>query len=419
MQKKIWLTIVLAAIILAIVWLELAKPHQGPVITAQQAAQDAAGVGATGSFSNAAGSSASSSSASIGSATPPAGATASTPAKFLASRAAIVHQESTQYTAAAEITNPSGWINTQPFTLASLIGNKVALVDFWTYSCINCVRTIPYLNAWYAKYKDAGLVILGVHSPEFQFEHNLANVQAAVAELGIHYPVVLDNNLATWSAYQNLYWPHEYLINIDGFIVDDNIGEGNYNKTEAAIQQALKERDAALGISTSNIPTGFVAPSDTIAINFSAIQSPETYFGSARNGYLANGPAMTDGTYSLTAPDATIALKPNSLYLGGTWDFEDQYATNQTAGATITYPYNSKNVYFVAASGGAPITVKVLLDGQPVPASMAGADVSAQGTLTIQANRLYSIVQGTSYGAHTLELIVQNPGLQAYTFTFG
>jgi thiol-disulfide isomerase/thioredoxin len=399
-NQKIVLAIILVIVVGAIVWLEAIKPHNGPTITAQQqAALDAAssttGAATSGTTNFAA----------------PGGANALevTPAQFLASRASIVQQESTKYQAAPEITDPTGWINAQPFTLASQIGKKVVLVDFWTYSCINCLRTIPYLNAWYAKYKNAGLVIVGIHTPEFQFEHDINNVQAAVTKLGIQYPVVLDSNMGTWNAYQNLYWPNEYLINVDGFIVHNNVGEGNYNETESAIQAALTQRDEALGIPTSTVPTGFVTPSDTIAIDYAAIASPETYFGAERNSYLANGPQMTNGVYTLTAPTSSAEISGSSLYLGGKWDFEDQYAQNQNTGATITYEYNSKNVYMVAASADPtkPVTVQIILDGKP------------DGTVMIQANQLYNIVQGTSYGTHMLKLVVQDPGLQAYTFTFG
>jgi thiol-disulfide isomerase/thioredoxin len=398
-RKNIWLAVIVIIIIGAIVYLEAIKPHQGATVTAQQAAI--------------AGNTEASSTTDVASGTNSfaiPGVQPVTPAQFLASRASIVKQESTQYTAAPEITDPSGFINTAPFTLASLIGRKVVLVDFWTYSCINCLRTIPYVNAWYAKYKDAGLVIVGVHAPEFQFEHSQANVANAVKQLGIQYPVVLDNDMGTWDAYQNLYWPAEYLVNIDGFIVHTSIGEGNYNETESAIQAALMQRDEALGIPTSTVPTGFITPSDTIAITYNSVQSPETYFGAERNQYLANGPQLTNGVYTLTAPSSTATgatnIQANSLYLGGKWDFEDQYATNENAGATITYEYDAKNIYMVAAAAS-PVTLQIILDGKP------------DGTATVQANQLYNIVQGASYGMHTLQLIVQNPGLQAYTFTFG
>jgi thiol-disulfide isomerase/thioredoxin len=396
-KKNILLAILVVAIIGVIVWLEAMKPHQGPTVTAQQAAL----AGDVSSTIDTASNTSSSSPTGNNFAIP--GVKPVTPAQFLASRASIVKQESTQYTAAPEITNPSGFLNTQPFTLASLIGRKVVLVDFWTYSCINCIRTIPYLNAWYAKYKDAGLEIIGVHSPEFQFEDNETNVANAIKQLGIQYPVVLDDDMGTWDAYQNLYWPAEYLINVDGFIVHTNLGEGNYNETESAIQSALAQRDEALGIPTSTIPTGFVNPSNAIGIDYQAIQSPETYFGADRNQYLANGPSLTNGEYNLVAPTTTTS---NALYLGGAWNFEDQYATNQNAGATITYKYDAKNVYMVAAAA-LPITLKITLDGQPA------------GTVTVQVNQLYNIIQGANYGEHTLQITVENPGLQAYTFTFG
>jgi hypothetical protein len=174
------------------------------------------------------------------------------------------------------------------------------------------------------------------------------------------------------------------------------------------------QRDEALGIPTSTVPTGFITPSDTIAIDYNGVQSPETYFGADRNGYLADGPAMTNGTYALAAPTGTLsqinaAIQANSLYLGGQWDFEDQYATNLAAGATVTYEYDAKNVYMVAASNNPskPVSVEVIVDGKET------------GVITIQANQLYDVVQGSSYGTHTLQLIVQNPGLDAYTFTFG
>jgi len=341
--------------------------------------------------------------------------TGPTPAQFLASRAPIVQKEEAEYQAAPEITDPSGFVNTAPFKLSDFVGKKVVLLDFWTYSCINCIRTIPYLNAWYQKYKDQGLVIVGIHTPEFDFEHDINNVRAAVQKFGIQYPVVLDNNMGTWNAYGNLYWPHEYLINIDGFIVHDHIGEGDYDATEAAIQSALAERATALGTSTSAMPTGATVPTDTISINYNMVASPETYFGSARNQYLANGAQLTPGVQTLMIPAST---QPNSLYLGGTWDFEDQFATNQSSNADIVFEYDAKNVYMVA-SADQPVAVQVLRDGKSLGAA-AGADVSATSSMaTIQANRLYDLIQGSDYGYHTIEIIIKNPGLHAFTFTFG
>ena len=221
---------------------------------------------------------------------------------------------------AIEIANPTGFVNVAPgFKLSSLIGKKVILLDFWTYSCINCVRTIPYLDAWYQKYAPAGLEIVGIHTPEFDFEKNITNVQNAVAQYGIHYPVILDSNYGTWNAYNNLYWPHEYLIDMAGYIVHDQVGEGSYPETEAEIQKLLDQRAQIVGTSTAGIPTSTV---DIMPSNLNEINSPETYFGAERNSLLANGTALTNGNQMLTAPAAST-IQLNQLYLGGTWDFED------------------------------------------------------------------------------------------------
>lgn len=317
-----------------------------------------------------------------------------------------------QYPAAKELVTPDGYINTNnvPITIKSLIGKKVILVDFWTYSCINCQRTIPYLNAWYNKYKDAGLEIIGVHSPEFEFEKNLSNVQAAVTKFGIQYPVVLDSEMQTWNAYDNQYWPEEYLIDINGLVVERHIGEGGYADTEAKIQQLLNERRVALNATTS-VPVGATNITETISTN-----SPETYFGFARNEYVANGVQQRPGSQTLLRP-ATASIEDNQLYLAGHWNFQSEYAENQSADARIIYRYSAKNVYLVASSAnGTQITV--LRDGVPVGAGR-GADVDASGSVTIKQARLYSLIKEDSMGVHTLEIIIKNPGLDAYTLTFG
>jgi thiol-disulfide isomerase/thioredoxin len=322
--------------------------------------------------------------------------------KIISDRSSIRAKKATEYPRAKELVDPQGFINSAPFKLADIVGKKVVLIDFWTYSCINCVRTIPYLNAWYEKYKDLGLEIVGVHSPEFDFEKNYDNVLKAVQQLGIKYPVVLDSNHETWDAYQNLYWPREYLIDIDGFIVHDQIGEGSYSDTEQAIQQALRERDSALGLMIP-IPSSIVNPSDVITMDQSKVQSPETYFGSARNQYLSNGQQNVSGSQTLSLPDN---FQPNSLYLDGTWNFEDQYAENTSTSANIVFQYNAKNVYFVASSQtGVPI--KIFQDGKLI------------NTLTVKDNKLYTLVQNSDYGQHTLQIEVDGAGLQAFTFTFG
>ena len=323
-------------------------------------------------------------------------------------------EKARQFQEAPEITGASGYINTggQPITIAQFKGKKVILVDFWTYSCINCQRTLPYLKQWYEKYADWGLEIIGIHTPEFAFEHDYGNVARAVAGFGLKYPVVLDNNYATWNAFGNQYWPRKYLIDIDGYIVYDHAGEGNYDITETAIQRALAERALRLGLSFA---TGTeAAPAGAVAIDPSQVQSPETYFGAARNEYVGNGTRGTVGTQKLTLPSS---FAPNTLYLGGTWDFQSEYASNKTATAQIRFLYNAKNVYFVA-SASTPVKIKVAEDGRPLGANR-GADVNADGEATIQEDRLYKLIEGAAHGQHTIEIEIEGASLKAYTFTFG
>ncbi len=322
--------------------------------------------------------------------------------------------KSQEYPQEPEIADPSAFINTdgQPIKLSQFKGKKVVLVDFWTYSCINCQRTLPYIKAWYDKYSSQGLEIVSIHTPEFAFEKDQSNVQNAVTNFGIKYPVVMDNNYGTWNAFSNQAWPHKYLIDIDGYVVYDHAGEGNYDVTEAAIQKALTERASAIGL-TAPIAKGIVSPSGVVTVNNYALGSPETYFGSNRNDYLSNGTPHSQGTQAMSIP-ATIT--ENNLYLGGRWDFAPEYA--ETKGpATIVYKYQAKNIYFVG-SAVSPTKIHILIDGKPIGA-MAGSDVSADGTATIQANKLYHLVAGTDYSMHTIQINIDGAGLDAYTFTFG
>jgi thiol-disulfide isomerase/thioredoxin len=317
------------------------------------------------------------------------------------------------YQPAIEIADPTGFVNvSSTFKLSDLIGKKIILLDFWTYSCINCIRTLPYLTSWYQRYKDQGLVIVGIHTPEFDFEKDINNVQAAVKQYGIQYPVVLDSDYGTWTAYGNLYWPHEYLIDMAGYIVHDQIGEGNYDGTEGEIQKLIAERDQVLGLQAAPMPTSTVFVPQSIISGGSI--SPETYFGAARNQYLANGVPSVPGDQTLIAPQE---ISTNSLYLVGNWNFQNEYATNNAAGARIIYKYRAAKVYFVASAPNG-VTIEVREDGQPVT-NAAGSDVK-NGKVFIQGSRLYNLINDPNgSGVHTLEIIIDNPGLEAYTFTFG
>jgi thiol-disulfide isomerase/thioredoxin len=313
-----------------------------------------------------------------------------------------------------EIADPTGFVNTDPFKLADLVGQKVILVDFWTYSCINCQRTFPFLTAWYEKYKDQGFEIVGVHTPEFEFEKDINNVKAATIKYGIKYPVVLDSNYGTWNAYNNHYWPAHYLIDINGNIISYHFGEGAYDETEKQIQQALKERMGKLGVA-GNVDSSISQPKDTFNMDFSQVQSPETYFGTKRNSNFGNGTSGIGGTYGFTVPEQ---INSNNFYLGGKWSLEPEFATNTDAGAKIVFKYSAKSVYFVAGADS-PVKIKVLRDGQPL-GNAKDQDVDNNSEVTVKDERLYRLIDDPQgYGQHTLEIQIQNPDLKAFTFTFG
>ena len=297
-----------------------------------------------------------------------------------------------------EIVNPSGFVNTDGITIGQLVGKKVILVDFMTYSCINCQRTVPYLNAWYEKYKDEGLEIVVIHTPEFAFEKDITNVREAVKKLGINYPVVLDNEYATWNAYGNRYWPHKYLIDIRGNVVYDHIGEGSYDETEMKIQELLTERARLMG--ETQIDAGLAA--SEIATNAPTSQSPETYFGSERNIYLGNGAQNKSGMFTFSIPGY---VKSNTLYLGGTWNIASEYAES-VSDASVAYLYGAKYVYLVMESD-VPRDVEVWQDGLLVK------------TITVKESTLYTLVENALPGTHTLELKIQDGEVRLYAFTFG
>lgn len=309
--------------------------------------------------------------------------------------------KASRFEAAKEISTPDGFINTDKITLSQLIGKKVILIDFWTYSCINCQRTTPYLNAWYEKYKDEGLEIIGVHTPEFDFEKDYDNVVKAVEKFGIKYPVILDNDYSTWQAYRNQYWPRKYLIDIDGYIVYDHIGEGGYAETEKKIQEALSERIQVLNMA-GNVATDIVRPTGTLQVDSPKSLSPETYFGAKRNEF-GNGVSSKTGLQTFSRP---ANINPNLANLSGDWDIKEEFAENKSKGAKIVFSYRAKIVYLVAGADK-PVTVEVRRDGNLVK------------TIQVQTHQLYSLIEEQSYSEHTLELIIQTPGLQAFTFTFG
>jgi thiol-disulfide isomerase/thioredoxin len=280
----------------------------------------------------------------------------------------------------------------------------VVLVDFWTYTCINCIRTLPYLKAWDATYRPLGLTIVGVHTPEFAFEHDAGNVEGAIRQFGLRYPVVQDNNMGTWNAYGNQYWPADYLIDARGEVRDASFGEGNYGKTETAIRALLAESGRQVG--GMSHATGVVTPSERA--------TPETYLGTARAERWLQPPRTGRHDYG---PPASGELATSEFAYSGTWNVAEQPAT-AVASAGIDVEFEAKNVYLVLSSAGeSPRAVHVLLDGRPVTPRDAGADVRA-GAVTVTRQRLYSLVALRGDERHHLALRFA-PGISGYAFTFG
>lgn len=320
-------------------------------------------------------------------------------------------EKARKYPVAPEFIPTGDWINSEPLTIAGLRG-KVVLVDFWTYSCINCIRTLPYLTSWDAKYRDAGLVIVGVHTPEFDFEKELENVKRAMEKHGIEYPVFQDNEYRTWRAYRNQYWPHKYLIDIDGFVRYDHIGEGGYAETEEMIQELLKERMTRMG-EEMDVEKSITTPEGVQEVDFSKISTPELYFGYAFRRH-------SGGNEEGYPPEKTVEyLEPknrgvNIPYLEGTWNNQEDFMQLESDTGKIYLAYNAKSVNIVASSD-AGSTVAILVDGQPVS---TGGDV-VDGKVSVSDERLYNVIMNDDYEPHELELRISGKGFRIYTFTFG
>jgi cytochrome c biogenesis protein CcdA/thiol-disulfide isomerase/thioredoxin len=307
------------------------------------------------------------------------------------------------------------WLNSPPLTPEGLRG-KVVLVDFWTYSCINCLRTLPYMRAWAQKYRDHGFVVIGVHTPEFAFEKDLDNVRRAVRDLKIDYPVAVDSNYAIWSAFLNNYWPADYFIDAQGRIRGHEFGEGDYDKSEKLIQTLLQEAGNA------SVPQGTVAVNAKgveAAAEENAVKSPETYIGYDRAESFAATPAVVkDQPGSYTLP-ASLAL--NQWGLGGQWNVQAEKAVLFRAPGQISFRFHARDLHLVLgpALGGKPVRFRVLLDGHP-PEANHGVDVDSQGSGVVNAERLYQLIrQQGDVADHTFTIEFEDPGVQAFSFTFG
>jgi cytochrome c biogenesis protein CcdA/thiol-disulfide isomerase/thioredoxin len=307
------------------------------------------------------------------------------------------------------------WLNTPPLTTEGLRG-KVVLIDFWTYSCINCLRAIPYVRAWAEKYRDQGLVVIGVHSPEFAFEKNVDNVRRAVRDLKIEYPVAIDNAYAIWLAFGNQYWPAHYFIDTEGRIRHHHFGEGDYEESEAAIRALLAEAGKGeMAGGYVNVNAGGVEA----AADLVAVQSPETYVGYERTENFASpGGTVRDMRHDYATPSS---LQKNQWALGGDWTVESERAVLDGPSGRIVFRFHARDLHLVLGPGpdGKPVRFKVSIDGEP-PGADHGSDIDGDGNGAVSEQRLYQLIrQGKGAKDRTFAIEFLDPGAEAFAFTFG
>ncbi|HVO05005.1 MAG TPA: cytochrome c biogenesis protein DipZ [Candidatus Cybelea sp.] len=307
------------------------------------------------------------------------------------------------------------WLNGAPLDAAALKG-KVVLVDFWTYSCINCLRSLPYIRAWAEKYKDQGLVVIGVHTPEFAFEREPENVETATKDLGIDYPVAIDNDYKVWRSFSNQYWPAHYFFGADGKLRYHHFGEGEYEQSELVIQGLLAARNGKV---TANDLVKVSATGEQAAADMADVHSPETYVGFEKTENFASPEdLLQDETRTYSAPNA-LAL--NNWALAGSWTEGAEFATLQKPGGRIVFRFHARDLHLVLGPGadGKPVRFRVTVDGA-APGDAHGSDIDADGNGTVTAQKLYQLVrQPHGVADHTFAIEFLDPGVQAYSFTFG
>ncbi|QKG66753.1 cytochrome c biogenesis protein DipZ [Pseudomonas sp. B14-6] len=307
------------------------------------------------------------------------------------------------------------WLNSPPLTAQALKG-KVVLVDFWTYSCINCLRTLPYVKAWAEKYRDQGLVVIGVHAPEFAFERDVGNVTKAMKDLGINYPVAIDNDYKIWRAFNNEYWPVHYFADAQGRIRYHHFGEGEYAESERVIQQLLREAGA------SKVADGLITADATgvqLAPDMNEVQSPETYVGYQRAEHFVPQTGLVPDKVSAYSTPAQLAL--NDWGLDGQWNVGSERAISSAPASRIVYRFHARDLHLVLGPGadGKPVRFKVLIDGK-APGDAHGTDVAPDGSGSVTEQRLYQLVrQNGGVTDRTFSIEFLDPGVSAYAFTFG
>jgi cytochrome c biogenesis protein CcdA/thiol-disulfide isomerase/thioredoxin len=314
-----------------------------------------------------------------------------------------------------DLSGAVGWINSPALSNKSLRG-KVVVIDFWTYSCINCLRALPYVEGWAAKYKDSGLVVIGVHTPEFAFEKERSNVEKAVRDLKISYPVAIDSDYKIWEAFNNHYWPAHYFIDGKGRIRYHHFGEGEYDESERVIQQLLKENGAT---SLSDGVINVTASGAEVAADNKNVGSPETYVGYKRAGNFASAEPVAKDSRKTYSPQPRLSL--NQWALGGSWKVGEESAVLESLPGKIVFRFHARDLHLVLGptKNGKPIRFTVKLDGTP-PGEDHGADTDASGVGTVQGNRLYQLIrQKGPVEDRTFEIDFLDPGVQAFAFTFG
>jgi len=308
----------------------------------------------------------------------------------------------------------SHYLNTSPEKLSKEMKNKVILYDIWTYSCVNCIRTLPYITAWDEKYADQGLLVIGIHSPEFEFEKNAENVQIAMDKYGINYPVVLDNDMKTWKAFENNYWPRKYIADHQGNLRYDHIGEGGYQATEKIIQKLLEERTKAMKIESTSAVTSLVSIEE---FEHTLFRTPELYLGykfaQNRNQLGSEEGFQHEKIVKYNEPKN---IELDKFYLIGNWNnHEDSMELTETEGS-IKLSYNAKEVNIVTENYA---ELEIFLDGIPLTKKYQGTDMIEGNKLKVSNPGMYNIVNDEISSSHIMEIKIQGKGFQIFTFTFG
>ena len=325
----------------------------------------------------------------------------------------ILQIDKSGFKMAPDIVGIAHYLNTTPEELQNEIEGKVVLYDIWTYSCINCIRTLPYITAWDDKYADQGLLIVGIHSPEFEFEKDPENVKMAIEKHGINYPVVMDNEMETWQAFENRYWPRKYIADHEGYIRYNHIGEGAYQETEKIIQQLLDERSTTLGIQVASAASLV----DIEEFEHTMFRTPELYFGyyfaQNRNQLGSDEGFQPNRIVSYSEPEK---IDLHKFYLTGEWQNHNDSMELISETGSIQLLYNAKEVNIVTENDA---ELEIFLDGEPISAKYSGTDITSGNKLIVSEPNLYNVVNSEDSATHIMEIKVTGSGFQIFTFTFG